>query len=66
MTRTGLDKRWIERMKSLPESCMGYQKVKVLLKDGTVIDGTVHNAEILETNTVFNISNQDIADISLG
>ena len=37
---------WIDRLVSLPETGMGYQKVDFLLKDGGSIDGiTVLNAE---------------------
>ena len=43
---------------------MGYHKVKVLLKDGTVIQGLVFNSEILETNLSFNFD--EIVDISPG
>jgi hypothetical protein len=43
-----LEKKWTERLLKLPESGMGYQRVRVRLKDGrTLEDVLVFNAEIL-------------------
>ena len=64
MARKALPKVWIDKVNSLPETGMGYHKVKVLLKDGTVINGFVYNSEILETNLSFN--SDEIVDISPG
>ena len=64
VARKALPQVWIEKMKSLPETGMGFHKVKVLLKDGTVIQGLVFNSEILETNLSFN--SDEIVDISPG
>ena len=64
VVRKALSQVWIDKMKSLPETGMGYHNVKVLLKDGTVIRGLVRNSEILETNPSFN--SDEIVDISPG
>jgi len=60
--KLALSQKWIEKMKSLPETGMGYHKVKIVLKDKTVINALVFNSEIVDTNISF--SNDDIADIS--
>lgn len=47
--RVHLDATWIERLTKLPESGMGYQRVRVRLRGGRVIEAAiVLNAEILE------------------
>lgn len=44
-----LEHRWTERLATLPESGMGYQRVRVRLKDGRVLhNATVLNAQILQ------------------
>ena len=47
--RIRLDSRWVRRLLEQPESGMGYQRVRVRLRSGRVIEqAVVHNAEILE------------------
>ncbi len=47
--RLNLDRSWSERLRDLPESGMGYQRVRVRLKDGRTIDDAIAlNAQILE------------------
>ena len=47
--RIKLDRRWTERLLSLPESGMGYQRVDVRFADGRELkDIIVFNAEDLE------------------
>jgi len=60
-----LSDKWIDKMKSLPESGMGYQNVKVKLNNGTILGGVVRNSDSLDVigDVLFGIS--DIADINL-
>jgi hypothetical protein len=62
-----LDDRWIEKLAGLPESGMGYQRVRVRLRDGRVVaHGLVFNAEILEVGDEAGaFTPTDIADIEL-
>lgn len=47
--RLHLPKKWVDYLTRLPESGMGYQRVNVLLEDGTELtDCTVFNAEEIE------------------
>lgn len=44
-----LEPKWITLLSRLPESGMGYQTVRVVLRGGRVIEHlTVFNAEVLE------------------
>ena len=63
--KLGLSNKWIERMKSLPESGMGYQKVTVKLKNGIVLKGVVFNSETLEVKNYSVFKNDDIDEINL-
>jgi hypothetical protein len=46
-----LDPRWTGYLLKLPESGMGFQRVRVLLKDGRVLEhATVLNAQVLEVD----------------
>lgn len=47
--RLQLPRRWVDYLIHQPESGMGYQRVDVLLEDGTELkDCTVFNAEEIE------------------
>ena len=47
--RVRLEPKWTDVLVHLPESGMGYQRVRVRLQDGRVIDPVIaHNAEVLE------------------
>ncbi len=47
--RLNLDRSWSERLRDLPESGMGYQRVRVRLRDGrTVEEAIVFNGTVLE------------------
>ena len=47
--RLQLPRKWVDYLTRLPESGMGYQRVDVLLEDGTKLnDCTVFNAEEIE------------------
>ena len=63
-TRLGLSKKWIDKMKSLPESGMGYQKVTVKLKNGIVLKGIVMNSDILQVDNYIVFKNDDIDEIN--
>lgn len=65
--RVPLNKHWTDKLLDLPESGMGYQRVRVRLKDGrTVENAIVLNAEILEVpDDAPKFSPNDIADIEL-
>ena len=60
-----LEKKWTERLVELPESGMGYQRVRVRLKDGrTLEDVVVFNAETLSLpDTVKQFTPGDIVAI---
>ena len=61
----GLSKKWIDKMKSLPESGMGHQSVEVKLKNGIILRGTVMNSNILEVDNYVIFKNDDIDDINV-
>lgn len=62
-----LDRRWTEKLARLPESGMGYQRVRVRLKAGrTIDDALVYNASLLEVpEGVAPFSPQDIDEIEM-
>ena len=62
----GLSKKWIDKMKSLPESGMGYHNVAVKLKNGVVLKGMVTNSEISKIDISYPLfENDDIDEINL-
>ncbi len=63
--RLALDKKWTERLLDLPESGMGYQSVRVCLKDGrTLEDVVVLNAQVLQVpDDAPKFASSDIATI---
>lgn len=65
--RVQLDRRWSEKLADMPESGMGYQRVRVRLKSGrTVEDAMVYNASVLELpDDAAPVAPRDIADIEL-
>lgn len=65
MMTVKLSGKWTDKMKSLPESGMGYQNVRVKLKDGTILGGVVRNSDSLDVigNVLFGVD--DIDDIDL-
>lgn len=47
--RVRLDRRWVDRLRELPEAGMGYHRVDVVTADGrTLRDVIVLNSELLE------------------
>ncbi len=65
MTRLGLSQKWIDKLKNLPESGMGYQNVAVKLKNGVILKGIVTNSDILRIDSWVIFKNDDIDDISI-
>ena len=65
--RVQLDRRWTEKLAQMPESGMGYQRVRVRLKAGRTVDeALVYNASVLEVpDGVEPFGAQDIAQIAL-
>ncbi len=65
--RLTLDSRWIEELRRMPESGMGYQRVRVKLRDGRVLgDAIVLNAQVLQLgDDVGPVVAQDIVDLEL-
>lgn len=65
--RLTLDSRWIEKLRHMPESGMGYQRVRVSLRDGRVLgDAVVLNAQVLQlADNVGPVASQDIVDLEL-
>lgn len=63
--RLELGRRWTEKLARLPESGMGYQRVRVRLEDGrTIDDALVYNARVLEVpDDAPSFGPQDIDDI---
>jgi hypothetical protein len=62
-----LERRWTDKLTRMPESGMGYQRVRVRLKMGrTIEDALVFNATVLQVSDDLPPFNpQDIADIEL-
>ena len=61
-----LSKKWVYKLKVLPESGMGYQTVDVHLKNGTVVKGImVVNCQIMVNQGNLSFSENDIQDIEL-
>ncbi len=47
--RLTLERKWMEALTRLPESGMGYQRVRVQLRDGrTIAEAMVFNSEVLD------------------
>lgn len=65
--RLPLASGWIEKLRSEPESGMGYQLVRVRLRDGRVLDhAVVLNAQLLQLgDEVGPVSPEDIVDLEL-
>ena len=62
--RLKLNPRWTEKLRVVPESGMGYQRVDVRFADGRVLNGAlVFNAEELEAPKEF--SDAEIVDVRL-
>ena len=62
-----LDRRWIDKLARLPESGMGYQRVRVRLRAGRIIENAlVFNATFLQVADDAPVFEpQDIADIEV-
>lgn len=65
--RVTLDARWIEKLRQLPESGMGYQRVRVRLRDGRVLEhAVVLNGRLLQlADEVGPIAPPDIVELEL-
>jgi hypothetical protein len=65
--RLALDDRWIEKLRRQPESGMGYQRVRVRLRDGRVIEqAVVFNGRVLDlTEDVGPVTSPDIVDLEV-
>ena len=65
--RLTLDSQWMDKLRRLPESGMGYQRVRVKLRDGRVLDDVVvFNAQVLQlADDVGAVAPQDIVDLQL-
>ena len=63
--RLTLDTRWTEKLRQLPESGMGYQLVRVRLRDGRTLKHAVAlNAQLLQLpDDVGSIRASDIVDL---
>lgn len=62
--RIRLDKRWVDRLVTLPESGMGYQRVDVKMSDGRELtNAVVLNCEWLEVPNDFEAAT--VTDIRL-
>jgi hypothetical protein len=62
-----LSSKWSEKLIALPETGMGYQRVKVTLKSGKLILGlVVQNAEELQIpDNIESFKEDDIQEINL-
>ena len=65
--RLDLNPHWTGRLLELPESGMGYQRVRIRLKNGrTIPRALVFNAEVLQVEeAVPPFRSEDIADIEI-
>lgn len=65
--RLPLDPAWTEKLRRLPESGMGYQRVRVKLRDGRVLgEAVVFNAQVLQfADDVGEVVPQDIVELEL-
>lgn len=65
--RLELAQRWCDKLARMPETGMGYQRVRVRLKAGRTIDGAlVYNAKVLEVpDEAPPFRSQDIDDIEV-
>lgn len=63
--RISLDHRWTQKLLSLPESGMGYQRVHVRLKDGRTVENAIAlNGQILQVpDDAPRFSPTDIAEL---
>ncbi len=65
--RLTLDSPWIEKLRSLPESGMGYQRVRIRLRDGRVLENAiVLNGRLLQlADDIGPVATPDIVDLEL-
>src|SRR5438046_6328047 len=65
--RLALEDRWIEKLRSQPESGMGYQRVRVRLRDGRIIaQAVVLNGRFLDfKEDVGSVTSPDIVDLEV-
>lgn len=65
--RLTLDSQLVEKLRHLPESGMGYQRVRVRLRDGRVLEhAIVLNGQLLQlADDVGPLSPPDIVDVEL-
>ena len=65
--RVRLDPRWVERLLAFPESGMGYQRVRLRLRDGRTLGPiVVLNGEFLELpDDESRLQASDIVDIDV-
>lgn len=63
--RISLDDRWTRKLLALPESGMGYQRVRVRLKDGRSVENAIAlNGQTLQVpDDAPRFSPADIADL---
>lgn len=65
--RIQLERKWVDRLLQMPESGMGYQRVRVRLTDGRDVCGAmVYNSELLDLpESAGAVDAADIAAIEL-
>ncbi len=65
--RLALEDRWIEKLRRQPESGMGYQRVRVRLRDGRIIaQAVVLNGRFLDfKEDVGPVTSPDIVDLDV-
>ena len=65
--RLALEDRWIEKLRHQPESGMGYQRVRVRLRDGRIIaQAVVLNGRFLDfKEDVGSVTSPDIVDLEV-
>lgn len=66
MTTIQLPNRWTSLLANLPETGMGYQLVKVILKNGNVLNNyKVLNSSLLLLEKDENLTKEDIAVVEI-
>jgi hypothetical protein len=65
--RVTLDSQFVEKLRHLPESGMGYQRVRVRLRDGRLLEhAVVLNGQLLQlADDVGPVAPPDIVDVEL-
>lgn len=65
IARVMLPEHLVEKMKKLPESGMGFHRVRALFKNGKMRSGTVSNCQELEFDEDDEYENEEVEDVEM-